>query len=74
MSLAPSESSRASTPIEVHDTEVAAQPMTPKAISHASVNDDVPMIDISPGRHELVVAPRVNESSGKDLPPSPNDT
>ena len=74
MSIAPSESTRASTPTEVRDVDVSTQPMTPKAVRHISVNDDVPMIDISPGMHELAVSPKADKSTGNALSPAAPST
>lgn len=62
MSLAPSESTRASTPTEAHEISVATQPMTPKAVRQISPTDDVPMIDISPGKHEQITSPRATKA------------
>ena len=55
MSVAPSdpfdtprESTRASTPVDEHNENAPAQPMTPKAGGQLAATDDVSMMDISP--------------------------
>ena len=83
-SLAPSKSldtsrssTRASTPTETPDTEAPVLPTTPKASHQVTATDDVPMIDISPGKHRQISSPTSFEgtrtssstqSEGTELP------
>lgn len=43
-------STRASTPTEVFDSDPVALPMTPRVGDPVAASDDVPMMDISPGK------------------------
>jgi len=43
-------STRASTPTEVFESDPVALPMTPRAGDPVAASDDVPMMDISPGK------------------------
>ena len=59
MSVAPSDSSntsrestRASTPVEPLDSDLSAQPSTPKAEDQIAAADDVPMMDPSPSKNQ----------------------
>lgn len=45
-------STRASTPAEIFESDPVALPMTPRAGDRTAASDDVPMMDISPGKEE----------------------
>ena len=68
-SLTPVESTRASTPTEAPEIEETPQPTTPKFIDLESASEDVPMRDISPGKHEQSPSPRMFDSPGEALSP-----
>lgn len=64
------DSTRASTPTEAFGSDPVALPMTPRAGDPVAASDDVPMMDISPGREKRATS--LEESNAlKDSPLTP---
>lgn len=51
------DSTRASTPTEAFESDPVALPMTPRAGDPVAASDDVPMMDISPGKEKRASSP-----------------
>lgn len=65
-------STRASTPTEVFESDPVALPMTPRAGDPVAASDDVPMMDISPGKEKRAFS--VEEpKTHKDRSASPHE-
>lgn len=71
-SLVPSkDSTRASTPTQQHVVDERAEPDTPRAPSPEDMNEDVPMVDASPGKEHGLKFPGEFTKSG--IPAWPQD-
>ena len=68
-SLTPVESTRTTTPTGASDIEESEQTMTPKFNEQVSALEDVPMMDISPGKHDRSPSPKKLETAGEALSP-----
>ena len=64
------DSTRASTPTEAFGSDPVALPMTPRAGDPVAASDDVPMMDISPGREKRATSLEKSNAL-KDSPLTP---
>ncbi len=58
------DSTRASTPTEAFGSDPVALPMTPRAGDPVAASDDVPMMDISPGKEKRAFSPEESNTLG----------